>query len=155
LRIEELTEEIDTDLQPYLIVISDTKGNKAVLSSNFDNPDYWEACEDNYASKTIKGLTVRLRYLSLTVEHVYYIDHIDTRNLYFQIISSEDYNTEYTDKIKLSELSNTLRQSEDITVKSLGMKGSEFNLEIEGKALRIREIHFKGVNSLEIIISNT
>lgn len=154
MEISELVEEVDTGLQPYLIVISDTKGNQAVLSSNFDNPDYWIACEDNYVSKTIKGLSVKLRYLSLTIEHVYYIDHIDTRNLYLQIISSEDYNTEYTDKIKLSELQSTLTQSNDISKKNLGMKGCEFSLEIEGKSLRLKTINFKGVSSLEIIMSN-
>ena len=134
-------------VQTFAILISDDFDNSAVLSGVLDDPDNWieDAKEENkYRHHIFDDIILEIAESkskssegngNARTNYVYTLYNID--ELYMQIMSS-DLSTEYSDRVRLDNLCNTLAEMDDTNENKL-MTGRMFRLNIQNQDLFIKE----------------
>lgn len=119
-------------------LISDNKGNIAILSKGNDNPDSWYGEENDFINLNIHDVLLSIRKENNELKYDYRIHH--SSSYYTQIVDMlDDYNfNELSEKVELQSFMKKIRQSDDLTI--LDDEENSILFELFSQRIKIREV---------------
>lgn len=119
-------------------LISDNKGNIAILSKGNDNPDSWYGEENDFINLNIHDVLLSIRKENNELKYTYRVHH--SSSYYIQIVDMiDDYNfNELSEKVELQSFMKKIRQSDDLTI--LDDEENSILFELFNQRIKIREV---------------
>lgn len=119
-------------------LISDNKGNVAILSKGNDNPDSWYGEENDFINLNIHDVLLSIQKENNELKYTYRVHH--SSSYYIQIVDMlDDYNfNELSEKVELQSFMKKIRQSDDLTI--LDDEENSILFELFNQRIKIREV---------------